>query len=313
MRKIVVSVCTYNRPDGLRALLASIDRQRFERISDGEIGLVVIDNSQGGTASAVCATYAKHGRFRATFVHEPRKGLSVARNAALTAARTTGATHIAFIDDDELPDPGWLEALLDAVEETGAAAAIGPVDPLLEALPEAPLPLAAFADRRTPHGGFVDDGYTCNALVLMSAIDAANLKFDMRFNETGGEDTYFFKELRDHGMKIAWSERALVHAVIPRHRLSAGWILRRWYRTGMIEAHLGGYDPATIKGRLVNIARGSARLLAGTGLVAAAAVTSPWRERGAFLASFYTGCRGAGLIANAFNRDYHEYAEVRYR
>ncbi len=312
MRLIALCICTYNRPQGLRALLAAIDKQRFEHISNEELRLVVIDNSQVGSAAGVYAEYAKNGRFKAAFLHEPRKGLAVARNAALSAARAEGASHVAFIDDDELPDPSWLEALVDTLESADAAAAIGPVTPILETLPSASLPLSAYADRRQPRDGFVDDGYTCNAILTMAAIDCGNLHFDARFNETGGEDTYFFKQLRDQGMKIAWAERALVHAVIPRHRMSAAWILRRWYRTGMIEAHLGRYDPASPKGKLVNLAKGGARLVVGAGRVAVVAILSPWRKS-AFLASFYTVCRGAGMIANVFERDYEEYAPSRYR
>jgi glycosyltransferase involved in cell wall biosynthesis len=313
MRHIALCICTYNRPHGLRALLAAIDKQRFERISDEELRLVVIDNSQARSAGDICAEYGKQGRFKSAYLHEPRKGLAIARNAALSAARAGGASHAAFIDDDELPDPSWLEALVGTLESANAAAAIGPVSPILETPPDASLPLSAYADRRQPRDGFVDDGYTCNAILAMAPIDRGNLHFDARFNETGGEDTYFFKQLRDQGMKIAWSERALVHAVIPRHRMSAAWILRRWYRTGMIEAHLGRYDPATLKGKLVNCARGMARLAGGSCRIVGAALLSPWQPPGTFIASFYTACRGAGLIANVFERDYEEYAPSRYR
>lgn len=313
MRKIALCVCTYNRPESLRALLAAIDRQQFARISDEEVQLIVIDNSQNGSANAVCATYGERGRFKAACLHEPRKGLAVARNAALAAARAAHATLQASIDDDELPDPSWLEALVDTLESTGAAAAIGPVCPILETMPDGSLPMFAFSDRREPRDEFVEDGYTSNAILDLVAIDRAELDFDARFNETGGEDTYFFKQLRDRGMKIAWSDHALVHAIIPRHRMTAAWILRRWYRTGMIEAHLGRYDPATLKGKLFNLSRGAARIAAGSGLVAGAALLNPWRKPGSLIGSFYTLCRGAGLVANVFDRNYEEYARARYR
>jgi glycosyltransferase involved in cell wall biosynthesis len=286
---------------------------RLERISAEEIEIVVIDNSQAGSASDVYQAYVRNGRFKSTFVHEPRKGLAVARNAALTAALNLRASLLASIDDDELPDPSWLEALVHAIETTGSAAAIGPVRPIFETLPAPALPISAFSDRRTPKEGFVDDGYTCNAVLSLAAIDKLNLRFDTRFNETGGEDTYFFRQLLDQGMKIAWAEHALVHSVIPPHRMSVSWILRRWYRTGMIEAHLGSRDPASLMGRLINLARGGARVAAGACRVAGAALISPWRKQSDVVASIYTICRGAGLIANVFGRNYEEYAHRRYR
>jgi glycosyltransferase involved in cell wall biosynthesis len=310
---IALCVCTYNRPLSLEALLSAIGRQRFRRLADADVHLVVIDNSAAASARDVVGGYVHQGRLAATYMHEPRKGLAVARNAALAAARGLGASYAAFIDDDEVPDPEWLEALLAALESHGAAAAIGPVTPLLETQPGSWLPLCAYVDRRAPRDGLVDDGYTCNAILSMDAITRANLHFDARFNETGGEDTYFFKELRDEGLTIAWSESARVHALIPRHRMSTSWILRRWYRTGIIEAHLGRYDPATLKGKAVNFAKGAVRVVAGSARVLGALILSPWRRPDSLIASFYTVCRGAGLIANVFERNYEEYAPTRYR
>ena len=80
-------------------------------------------------------------------------------------------------------------------------------------------------------------------ICALSAIDANGLCFDDRFNVTGGEDTFFFKQLRERGLSIAWAEEAIVYSVIPRHRMTAAWLWRRWYRTGDIEAHLGGISP----------------------------------------------------------------------
>lgn len=312
MRRIAICVCTYNRPSGLQTLFTAIDAQRFLRMSDDEVHLVVVDNSSSASAVAVCETYAKHGRFKATFVHEPQKGLAIARNAAFAEAFKAGATHVASIDDDEVPDRVWLEALVDTLGSTGTAAVIGPVSPIFETKPSSWLPIGAYTDRRVPHAGIVDDGYTCNALLDSAAIIKSGLTFDMRFNETGGEDTYFFKELREKGFEIAWAEKAQVYSIVPRHRMSAAWILKRWYRTGMIEAHFGRHDPASAPGKIINLGRGVARVAGGAVRVAVAAVR-PWRNPGAFVASFYTICRGAGLIANVFERDYKEYARVRYK
>ena len=78
----------------------------------------------------------------------------MARNRALAASRQAGASHVAFIDDDELPHPAWLEALYAAVTGKRAAAAIGPVAPIFESQPQGWLPLLAYADRPAPEPGF---------------------------------------------------------------------------------------------------------------------------------------------------------------
>ena len=312
-RRIAVGICTYHRPAGLAALLAALDRQRLGRLSDDSVEIVVVDNSVAGDASAIWRSAGGTLRFDIEFNHEPRKGLAFARNAALAAALKPGITHIAFVDDDELPSPDWLASLVDALERRGTDAAIGPVLPVFETPPPFWLPVMAFGDLRTHEQGLVDDGYTCNAIVLRSAIDAMSLAFDARFNDTGGEDTMFFRRLQDGGGRIAWAEEAVVFAPIPKQRMRPQWLWRRWYRTGDTEASLGRYDPASAKGRVHNLMRGLARVGAGSLRVAKAALWESWRKPGALVASFYTLCRGAGLIASVGGARHKEYAAPGYR
>lgn len=312
-RRIAVCVCTYHRPAGLAALLAALDLQRLGRLPDDGVEIIVIDNSVAGDASATWQAVGRRLRFPVTFKHEPRKGLAFARNAALGAALKPGITHIAFIDDDELPSPDWLASLVETLERRGTDAAIGPVLPVFETPPPSWLPVMAFGDLRPHDQGLVDDGYTCNAIVSRSAVDAMSLSFDARFNDTGGEDTMFFKRLQEGGGRIAWAEAAVVFAPIPKHRMRPQWLWRRWYRTGDIEANLGRYDPASAMGRMHNLMRGLARVGAGSLRIAKAALWDSWRRPGAFVASFYTLCRGAGLIASVGGARYKEYAAPGYR
>jgi glycosyltransferase involved in cell wall biosynthesis len=311
--RIAVCICTYNRPEGLKAVLAALDRQRLGALPDDTVEIVVIDNSTTGDAAALWQATGRKLRFPVAFGHEPRKGLAFARNAALTAALQPGITHIAFIDDDELPGPEWIVSLRAALERKGTVAAIGPVLPVFAAPPPFWLPVTAFADLRQPSDGLVDDGYTCNAIIARTAIDALSLSFDARFNDTGGEDTMFFKHLIDSGGKIVWAENAVVYAPIPAHRMRAQWLWRRWYRTGDIEASLGRYNAASFTGKLYNLARGLVRIGGGGLRVAKAALCDSWRKPGAFVASFYTLCRGAGLIASVGGVRYKEYVAPDYR
>jgi succinoglycan biosynthesis protein ExoM len=313
MLKIAVCICTYNRPLGLMALLECLDRQRLGHVREQDVHVIVVDNSEAGTVATGGDLAVSRRRFAFSIVHEPRKGLSVARNKALAAAQEAGASHVAFIDDDELPHPTWLGALHATLSATGTAAAIGPVVPIFEVQPQASLPPPAYADLRHAHQGFVDDGYTCNMICTLAAIEGSGLRFDERFNATGGEDTYFFKQLREKGMKIAWAEQALVYAVIPKHRMTARWLWQRWYRTGDIEAHLGRHLPWTPMGRLVNLIGGMARIVVGCVRIAVTALLKARRRPDEVVASFYTACRGAGLIANVLGHRYKEYGRPTYR
>src|SRR5262245_23708483 len=183
MYEVAVCVCTYNRPTGLRMLLEALDLQRFTRLRDVEVHVIVVDNSRDGSAAETCNAYVAHGRFSLSRVHEPRKGLSLARNAALVAACEVPARYVAFVDDDELPSPWWLQSLSDTIGTTEAAAAVGPVYPVFEVPPGRWVPTSASADLREPRGRLVDGGYSCNAIAELAA--ATDLCFDACCNQPG--------------------------------------------------------------------------------------------------------------------------------
>jgi succinoglycan biosynthesis protein ExoM len=313
MTTIAICICTYNRPEGLRAALRSLDGQRLATLSEAQIVVIAVDNSEDGSAKAICDAYAQNGRFAFRYVHQPAKGLVHARNACLAAAAQEQATHILFLDDDEAAAPSWVEALLGRLVQSGAAAAIGPVFPVFERPPSAWLPVHRFVNRVKETGGFAEDGHSCNAAISMAAIRAGHLSFDMRFNETGGEDTMFFKALRARGDRIAWAEAAHVHEFVPAHRMRANWLFRRWYRTGIVEAQLAQGAAPSVGGRLGNFVRGLARLGAGGARSLHALIVHGWREPDRFIASFYTLCRGAGYVSGALGLSYREYSRPAYR
>ena len=71
------------------------------RPTDIEIVVIVIDNDPGGSAREIVAGYMDAAPFVVRYLHEPRRGIAFARNAALDAAQESGAKWIAFIDDDD--------------------------------------------------------------------------------------------------------------------------------------------------------------------------------------------------------------------
>ena len=98
-RTAAVVVCTRDRPDQLRRCLEALGK--LERQPDE---LVVVDNGSEGHATREAAIGAG-----ATYVLEPRPGLSNARNAGIAA---TAADIVAFTDDDVVVHPEWLGRLL---------------------------------------------------------------------------------------------------------------------------------------------------------------------------------------------------------
>ena len=126
--ELTVVICTRDRPDALERCLDSLSRQSYPRFR-----IVVADNSSepGG---GMQRTPNQTGTDIETIV-VPRAGLSHARNAAVAA--TTGE-NLAWIDDDEIADEGWLseiaEAFLDHPEAGVVSGAVVPAE--LNTLPQ---------------------------------------------------------------------------------------------------------------------------------------------------------------------------------
>src|SRR5215218_3851521 len=98
-----VVVATHNRPRQVAeclAALADLDypRDRFE--------VIVVDDGSPTTLDPVVAPY--HDRLDLTLVRRERGGLGEAGNTGAVCAK---GTFLAFIDDDCVVSPDWLQAL----------------------------------------------------------------------------------------------------------------------------------------------------------------------------------------------------------
>jgi succinoglycan biosynthesis protein ExoM len=113
--RVAVCICTRNRSEGFLQCAGSVLKQKLP--ADCTMSLVVVDNSENGSEQGTVRKLDPHGT-RATYVHAPTAGIPNARNAAIEAALAVGATHIAFIDDDEIAPEQWLSQLLAVADAT---------------------------------------------------------------------------------------------------------------------------------------------------------------------------------------------------
>jgi glucosyl-dolichyl phosphate glucuronosyltransferase len=105
MRPACVAVCTRNRA----AILGRALERALDEAQAADADVLAVDNASTDDTPAVLAALAARAGGRLRVAHEPALGLSAARNRALAEA---GAEVIAFLDDDAVPRPGWLAALL---------------------------------------------------------------------------------------------------------------------------------------------------------------------------------------------------------
>lgn len=238
MQSILLSVIipTFRREHLLRELLVEIARQTRDVPEDVGCEVLVIDNTPEASAQGVA------GQAGVRFVHEPRTGVAHVRNSGVAAA---SGTHIVFIDDDELPEPGWL-AVFAAMARAGHRAVFGPVLPRYEAEP--PPALRALLDQLflrdlgRAEAADVSDlrAYlgSGNSMFARSVLAALPEVFDPRFN-AGGEDVLLLRRLvEDLRVPLVWAPGARVVEIVPASRLTAAFIGQRLYRNGQLRCRV---------------------------------------------------------------------------
>ena len=270
----------------------------------GNATVLVVDNDPAASAMALAAELPAD---RVRLVHEPTPGIVAARNRALD--ESGDADVLVFIDDDELPEEGWLRRMLDTWEQTGAVAVAGPVLSTFEAEPEPWITEGRwFVRRRLPTGTDLTVAATGNLLLDLAQVRRAGVRFDRRFGQTGGSDSMFTSELHRQGLRMVWCDEARVADVVPAARANRRWVLQRAVRSGnassRIEILLAGGTLDALRARAVLLGRGLGRVVAGSARVIMGALLRSVRHqaRGARMVA-----RGIGLITGALGYTREEY------
>ena len=110
------------------ALLERTLRACFTQVVPGVAWeIVVADNHPDRMAASLVAGLASPVPLR--HVEAGERNIALARNRGIAAAH---GKLIAFVDDDEAPEPGWLLAHLNCLNRTKADASFGPKFPVFE-------------------------------------------------------------------------------------------------------------------------------------------------------------------------------------
>jgi glycosyltransferase involved in cell wall biosynthesis len=275
-------VCTRDRLAMLEQCLASLAAQSSP---PGQI--VVVDNSGDGNARSLCAD-----RSGVTYIHEPRPGLSVARNAGLAVAR---GEFIAFTDDDVVLHDDWCGEILRAFA-TGADAVTGLVLPAsldTEAQRAFELNLGGFTQRFQPlvfDRSFLDATHRMGPQVWRIGA-GANMAFRRAsiaplggFDERLGagasgcsEDSEFWYRILAAGGVCLYEPRAVVF-----HHHRRDWAgLRKQYRAymrGHVAALVAQADRYGARGNLRRIVKQLPAYFVRTALVSIQTLAG-WRLR----------------------------------
>jgi succinoglycan biosynthesis protein ExoM len=235
---ISVVVLSYDRVNLLeRTLRACVDPRTAPGVA---YEIIVVDNHPNRLAETLVAAIAEETGAPLTYLADARRNISIVRNLGIKAAK---GRYVAFIDDDEAPDPNWLSELFHCLERTGADAAFGPKHPVFEAghppewdpqgwrytldfqLP-ADTELHLFGRLRRKGKGL---GSGNAAFRVATCFDTAE-PFAVAFGDGNGEDTHLLFRLALAGRRFVWCPTALVREFMETERTRPTYLITRMKR-----------------------------------------------------------------------------------
>lgn len=241
---MTVALCAYSlaRWQGLGEAVHSV----LEQLREGDDCLLVIDHNDELLARAE-ERYRDEARLRVVANHGPA-GISGARNIAIGHAR--GAI-VAFLDDDAVAEPGWLDQVRRALAE-----------PDVVAIGTAAVPAWAGGTRPSWFPSEYDWVVGCTYRGLPTGVaDVRNVNgAGMAFRRevvdavggfsaivgrrgaayTGCEETELCIRIRQRqpGARIVYLPHVVVHHSVPRERMRLRYFLRRCYGEGLSKARV---------------------------------------------------------------------------
>jgi succinoglycan biosynthesis protein ExoM len=236
--EISVVVLSYDR---VHLLKRTVNALLDPEVSRGlAFELIVADNHADRLAEAFIARFAAQAPFPVTYLADGNRNYSIVRNLGVKAAR---GRYVAFVDDDEEPQAGWLWELHACLERTGADAAFGIKRPLFESGgppdwdPEATLftmdrqepqdtEIKMFGQRRRPGKGLG----TGNSIFRVATCFDGPEPFAVQFGIGGGEDTYLLFKLAREGKRFIWCPAAVVVEYMESDRIRPSYMLQRFKR-----------------------------------------------------------------------------------
>lgn len=305
--RLTVAVLTFRRPDRLAVALDALVERVTEAQTLADAEILVVDNDPAGSASAVAARPRTQP---VRYVVEQQPGIAAARNRALDEA--SGSRLLAFIDDDEIAQPGWLTSLLETWTSTGADAVQGR---LVTSLPED-------VDPYIVEGGFFERpvrvtgeplpaAATFNLLLDLDTVRRLRLRFDTGLGLAGGEDSIFTALLvRGGGRIVACSESVAVDPLAPE-RATVSWVRGRAFAQGTVlqntRLRLAGSPTKRLVVRIAGVGGGIARI--GSGLLRAG-LGRVRRDLGRRARGERVALRGLGVLARSVGYRHATYRRV---
>jgi succinoglycan biosynthesis protein ExoM len=231
---VAVCIPTFKRPLLLDKCLSALQHQKCNGFV---FSIVVIDNDVAQSAREIVTSWQNRSPVRLFYEVEVKQNISLARNRAIENCQ---GEFIAFIDDDEFPEPTWLHNLMDALRKFSADGVLGPVVPYYEGQPPEWLVKSNVCIRSSFKSGTVLNNpkymRSGNFIISRSILDGIHVPFAPRLGRTGGEDADFFERMLRAGKLFVWCNEASVFELVSTERQRIGYHVQRAFIRGVTSA-----------------------------------------------------------------------------
>jgi glycosyltransferase involved in cell wall biosynthesis len=217
--RVTVIICTRDRPQPLEQCLEALRAQQYP-----DFDVLVVDNGSGEATAEICRAHF------VSCIREAIPGLTRARNLGARAAR---GELVAYIDDDAIAEPQWLDALVAEFQDPRVGAVAGRTrymkaagEPLVMSREDAAGEVAVRPHRRFDRAvdgwfalacfGGIGDG---NTMMFRRELLTSVVRFDERIGRgraiDSGDEHVAFMSLISDGFQVVHAPDAVVRHPVP--------------------------------------------------------------------------------------------------
>ena len=237
--RVSAVVCTLNRAAHLQKAIHSLVHQSLPKEM---YEIIIVDNGSTDGTKAVVEEFDQFDNLR--YINEPIIGLSQARN---TGWQNAQGEYVAYMDDDAIACPEWLERIVDAFDtvKPQPASVGGKVTPIWEAERPAWLPkqredaLALvdwgakpiFSVEQPPH--LVGCNVAYRRQILQGCGGFSTSLGRKGTNLLSNDENIVRSYIRQHNLGTYYDPEICVQHCIPAERLTKRWFYRRAFWQGV--------------------------------------------------------------------------------
>jgi glycosyltransferase involved in cell wall biosynthesis len=234
--RVTVIVCTYNRCQSLTQALNSVASSILPDSVEWEV--LVVDNNSSDRTPEVVESFCQQYPDRFRYLFESRPGKSYALNTGILEAK---GDILAFMDDDVVAEPTWLQNLTASLQDSKWAGSGGRILPEQPFTPPRWIPLQdryglaplAMFDLGLEPGPLAEPPFGTNMAFQKRMFEKyGGFRTDLGprpGSEIRNEDTEFGQRLLSAGERLRYEPSAVVYHSVTPNRMQKRYFQAWWF------------------------------------------------------------------------------------